>query len=96
MDKGLSVVLESRRLAGGAFGATQRGQLHIRCREPPSPRQRPEAGNESKVSKPLNVQRQKPRCITERLAGGVKGLTAHFDVLLVTMSVSATERGENR
>jgi hypothetical protein len=37
-------------------------------------------------SKPLNVQRQKHRPITERLARGVKGLTARFDVLLVTVA----------
>ena len=35
--------------------------------------------------KPLNVQRQKRRRITERLASRVKGLTARFDVLLLTL-----------
>jgi hypothetical protein len=44
----------------------------------------------------MGVPALTPTPPADPLTGGVKGLTAHFDVLLVTMSVSATERGENR
>jgi len=86
MDKGLSVVLEGRRLGSVCVHRDGKGASpQIRCREPP-----PEAACKSRQwiegrSKPLNVHRQKRRRITERLAGGVKGLTARFDVLLVTI-----------
>jgi len=86
MDKGISVVLEGRRLVSVYVHRDGKGASpQIRCREPPPP----EAACKSRQwiegrSKPLNVQRQKRRRITERLAGGVKGLTARFDVLLVT------------
>jgi hypothetical protein len=89
--------LESRRLVWGAFGATQRGQPLILRRKPPSLRQHSEAGNGSKVAaSPSTCGDEKRRRITERLARGVKGLTARFDVLLVTMSGSAAVRGKNR
>jgi hypothetical protein len=87
MDKGLSVVLEVGSSYRGAFIATQRR---------PAPKsdaasRLSRAASRSRQwiegrSKPLNVRRQKRRRITERLAGRVKGLTARFDVLLVTLS----------
>jgi len=38
------------------------------------------------AASPSTCRNKKRRRITERLAGGVKGLTARFDVLLVTIS----------
>jgi hypothetical protein len=88
MDKGLSVVLEVGGSYWGAFSAACDGASpQIRCREPPSLRQRPQVGNGSKVAaSPSTCSDKKRRRITERLAGRVKGLTARFDVLLVTPS----------
>jgi hypothetical protein len=87
MDRSLSVVLEVGGSYWGVFIATRDGR-------PPNPLPRaalPKEASKSRQwiegrSKPLNVQRQKRRRITERLASRVKGLTARFDVLLVIPS----------
>ena len=86
MDKGLSVVSWKPAVGMGAFIATRGGQGPKSLPRAVLLGQHRDAGNGSKVAaSPSTCSDKKRCCITERLAGRVKGLTARFDVLLVTI-----------